>query len=216
MDMENIAKIHAVLAAAESELVDLANVASGSRDYDSAATVIALAQAIKRLQEEYGLIASVQPSKPNNSVSRPAASPMANNTASAVHNSKSRRTKTASSRISQRLDAYPRFHVINDNLIKVGWSKKQKAEYEHKCPKSVLESLVSALVSISRKGSRFSTEDIIPLTDLSDNTEAPTYQVYVALAWLRAIGLIEQHGRQGYSLSDVDLSLRVEDAWMKL
>ncbi len=43
-------------------------------------------------------------------------------------------------------------------------------------------------------------EENLPLKDPADGTEIPTYQVYLCLAWLRQAKLVEQHGRQGYSL----------------
>ena len=45
-------------------------------------------------------------------------------------------------------------------------------------------------------------EENLPLKDPADGTEIPTYQVYLCLAWLRQAKLVEQHGRQGYSLPD--------------
>ena len=38
------------------------------------------------------------------------------------------------------------------------------------------------------------------LTGPQLGTEIPTYQAYLCLAWLRGAALIEQHGRQGYSV----------------
>jgi hypothetical protein len=101
--------------------------------------------------------------------------------------------------------------------VKVGWSKKDKTEYEHRCPKNVLSCLVSAFLSVGGSGKRFSMDEVIPLTDPTDGAELPTYQIYVALAWLRSLGLVEQHGRQGYSIrKGVSLAAKVDDGWNSL
>jgi hypothetical protein len=76
---------------------------------------------------------------------------------------------------------------------------------------------VSSFLSIGGNGKRFSMDDVMPLTDPADGSELPTYQIYVALAWLRSVGLIEQHGRQGYSVrKGVNLSTKVDEEWNSL
>jgi hypothetical protein len=45
----------------------------------------------------------------------------------------------------------------------------------------------------------FSTDELTPVAD-NDGTEVPTYQVYAGLALLKQVGLVDQHGRQGYSV----------------
>ncbi len=82
--------------------------------------------------------------------------------------------------------------------MKIGWSKREKAPYEHRAPKRVLQLLVESLLRVGGSGQRFTTDDVLPLRE--EGTEIPTYQSYLTLAWLREVGLIVQHGRQGYSL----------------
>jgi hypothetical protein len=41
-------------------------------------------------------------------------------------------------RSRNKLGQYPSFVREGDNLVKIGWSKTQKAEYEHKSPKRLL------------------------------------------------------------------------------
>src|SRR5262245_52638996 len=38
---------------------------------------------------------------------------------------------------------YPKFYRHGDELVKVGWSKREGDEYVHKSPKQVLESLIA-------------------------------------------------------------------------
>jgi hypothetical protein len=113
--------------------------------------------------------------------------------------------------------AYPRFFRQDNQLVKVGWSKREKKEYQHRAPQVVLTALASALTKIGVDGRVFSTDRVVPLKDSADNVDIPTYQVYVCLALLRQVGLINQHGRQGYSIPDIkEFAQAVESAWRDL
>ncbi|MBU4199865.1 MAG: hypothetical protein KKG09_07960 [Verrucomicrobia bacterium] len=112
---------------------------------------------------------------------------------------------------------YPGFRRDGDNLVKIGWSKTSKTEYEHRAPKRIVEALLKAVVTAGQKGPMFTVEALLPLADASDGTEIPAYQVYLALAWLRTEGLVHQHGREGYSLLVTsNLEKTVEDRWNAL
>jgi len=111
-----------------------------------------------------------------------------------------RRQKASRKRLKS--SPYPKFLRWKDQLVKIGWSRRAKKEYQHKAPRRVVDCLISRLVEIAENSCMFTTEDVLPLRDPSDNTEIPTYQVYVCLAWLRHEGLIEQDGRQGYRVPD--------------
>jgi hypothetical protein len=104
----------------------------------------------------------------------------------------------------RRADEYPRFLRRMDQLIKVGWSKRKKAEYQHKAPRQVLDAVVGLLGAASAQRERVAIPDLLPLRAADDGAELPPYQVYVCLAWLRTIGLIEQHGREGYTVPRPD------------
>jgi hypothetical protein len=97
---------------------------------------------------------------------------------------------------------YPRFERDDDaRLIKVGWSKKAREEYEHRTPREAVAAFVSYLVSKVKVGSTFVVEDLAPVPD-STGGEIPAYQVYMTLAWLRDLGLVQKKGRDGYVLRD--------------
>ena len=83
--------------------------------------------------------------------------------------------------------------------MRIAWSKRQKKEYTHKAPYSVLQALVKTMADLGKDGRIFSTDDILPVCG-SDGTEVPTYQAYVGIALLKQTSLIDQHGRQGYSI----------------
>jgi hypothetical protein len=108
---------------------------------------------------------------------------------------------------------YPRFLREGDSLVKIGWSKSERAEYEHKCPRSVLPLLAAAIAKAGANGKRFGMDKVLPLND-TDNHEIPAYQVYLALAFLRSVGLLEQHGRQGYTLTTrADIGGVIDRQW---
>jgi len=94
---------------------------------------------------------------------------------------------------------YPRFFRQGDRLIRVAWSKREKKEYEHKAPVTVLKALTIAMADRGADGRVFSTDELLPIRD-NDGAEVPAYQAYAGLALLKQVGLIEQHGRQGYSI----------------
>jgi hypothetical protein len=117
-------------------------------------------------------------------------------------------------RAASRPSEYPKFLRDGENLVKIGWSKKDRSPYEHRAPKRVLDLLVDSLLGAGRDGRRFTTEDILPLHEPEEGAEVPSYQAYLCLAWLRSEKKIEQHGRQGYSLPDPeDLPALVGKCW---
>jgi hypothetical protein len=109
---------------------------------------------------------------------------------------------------------YPVFFRQSENLVKVGWSKKARREYQHQAPKRVLEKLVATVLAVSAKSPQFTIEQVLPLMSERDGVEMPGYQTYLCVAWLRDAGLLEQHGRQGYSIRQRDkFQDATEDAW---
>jgi len=80
----------------------------------------------------------------------------------------------------------------------------------------VLKVLVDRITERGADGRVFSTEELLPLHD-RDGVDVPKYQVYAALSLLRHVGLVDQHGRQGYSVPDLRAFKGAADAvWQKL
>ena len=129
------------------------------------------------------------------------------------------RLPTANERPSTRQiprQDYPRFFRQGDQLIRIAWSKREKKEYRHKTPYGTLKSLVAAIAEQGADGRVFSTDQLFPIR-VADGAEAPSYQVYVGISFLRRLGLIDQHGRQGYSISRADnFKDAIEVAWKSL
>jgi hypothetical protein len=116
----------------------------------------------------------------------------------------------------KRSAGYPKFVKDDDNLVKIGWSKRDGSEYEHKARKEVVRAVVTSISLAGRRGKRFTMETILPLKNL-DGSSIPDYQAYLVLAWLRSIELVTQHGRLGYTVpQDIDLADVVEDCWARL
>jgi len=112
---------------------------------------------------------------------------------------------------------YPKFFTHKDNLVKVGWSKREKKEYQHKAPRFVIDNFVDMLQNVCKSGKLFSTDDLFPLTDVEQDIEIPSYQAYLCLGWLRNLGFVEQHGRQGYSINNpTKLKSLVNEKWIEL
>ena len=193
-----------ILLEAKRRLVSLANEASGGRDYDGATALLEAARRVKMVGNN-GTSSAPIAAPANPALWLPNTSPTSGPTV----------TPAASRR--PRKGEYPKFLCDGDSLVKIGWSKAEKAEYEHKSPKKVVVAVAHALTAAGSKGRRFSMDRVLPLTDPEDSSELPTYQCYLTLAWMRHEGLVVQHGRQGYSLpKNGDLPTAIERIWAQL
>jgi len=198
----NITKrANSVLETAEKALVALASEAAGGREYEAASILIELAKEIERLPKRFPHLFVVDRSAPRSAAENPvAAAPLG--------------LADFSRTTSRKNVTYPKFVREGESLVKIGWSKADKSEYQHKSPKAALDALVRSLEKIGAGGKRFAMESVIPLTAPEDGAEIPPYQAYLCLAWLRQINAITQHGRQGYSLKrDKSLAGTAEEAW---
>jgi hypothetical protein len=99
---------------------------------------------------------------------------------------------------SVRSADYPRFEREGDRLVKVGWSKKDRRTYEHRAARKAILAFVRGVNEKAADDKIFTMEELLPLT--SNGEEVPTYQAYLALAWLRDLGVIERKGKSGYVL----------------
>lgn len=115
-------------------------------------------------------------------------------------------------RASQR-DEYPRFERDEDKLVKIAWSKKERREYEHRASNDAVLRVAKRLACDVKPGSIFSMDKLMPFKDDNGN-DIPSYQAYLALAWFRDLGSVEQRGKEGYVVLEGALSTdRVTQAW---
>ena len=200
--MTIIQRLERLLTETERALLALANEAGTARDYDQALSLIELARRIQQLTEEYARGPS----------SGPEALADPNDRRRDVHLTVGRRIPERS---RNRLGQYPTFVREGENLIKIGWSKSERAEYEHKSPKRVVTALCQTLTGA--KGKRIKMGKVLPLKDTPNGSAFSDYQAYVCLSWLKSVGLVTQHGRQGYSLpKGTELAKAVESQWANL
>lgn len=183
-----------IIRDAEAGLRDLVAASAGSADY----------QEIQQLLEwARGLNGLLQPSSEPASVAQ-LASPKRIN------------AKPARAALPQRDAAYPRFSRTEHELIRIAWSKRERREYTHKAPRRAFDAVVAALQRVGANGRVFATDSFMPLND-ADGAQFPNYQVYVVLSLLKHLAIIDQHGRQGYSISRPnDLARATETVWERL
>lgn len=112
---------------------------------------------------------------------------------------------------------YPKFFRQGDQLCKVGWSKKEREEYIHKAPYTSVIATANSIQKAANGKKVFSAEKFFPVLSADEQAELPGYQAYLSLAWFRALGLVDQKGRQGYTLKTAEpLAGQVEASWKTL
>jgi len=190
-----------LLRETEKKLREMVSAAATSGDYSSVLQIASWAQEVKALV--------------NGRVARTAA---AAGSSSPSKNGKSAKETSIQTRASRRPGAeYPQFFKHNDHLIRLAWSRGQRKEYIHKAPYAVLKALAKSMTEQGAEGRVFSTDNFLPLQDKAGSDAIPNYQAYVGIALLKKSGLIDQHGRQGYSIPRLaDFKDAVEAVWKKL
>lgn len=182
-------QIDQILSETEVGLRNLIVGAAEKGDYVGVEEVRRIAVAVHnlRVQNEDVVFEAKQPPEVRRSSSEPTA-----------HT----RKKSARKGISSK---YPTFELRKDAIVRIGWSKKQRREYNHKVPRSVYDLSVKAMeMLLSKKKGPFMAEQIIDELNQSRSDAIPSYQVYVVIGLLREKNLIKQIGRDGYEIpSDI-------------
>lgn len=113
---------------------------------------------------------------------------------------------------------YPKFLREKHELVKLGWSPREKGPYEHRVPKGGVDAVVSAVASKGKAGHRFTMDEILKALAGSKNAEqVPSYQTYAVVSWLKWAGMVLQHGRQGYTVvRPQTFASSIESAWQSL
>jgi hypothetical protein len=187
-----------VLRHAEAAVAALATEAAGERSYDSAERLLGIARQ---------LAASAQ-----------ALAALATKSQGANGAAEHRTPLTSAVAVSdgEESDGPLQFERDGDDLIKRGKSKSGEKGYEHKAPRSVIEGLVETIRTSANKKGEFLTGRIFPLQDAAGR-DIPNYQAYLALRWLRQIGLVERVARQRYKMNaTIDPVSSIEAAWQAL
>ena len=190
-----------VLQTCEAELRQILGEAASAGDYEAVQRIVRLAERIASLVssaevtgapcQDNRLAGSDQPDRPDAlSLVREPAYPKSAGGAR-------RRRKKGRRSGAKRKGSYPKFARHQDYLIKIGWSRKDKKEYQHKAPRVVAELLADRVAERSPHAELVATDTLFPLVE-PDGTEVPTYQAYMCLAWFRKLGIVVQDGRKGY------------------
>ena len=182
--MTTIQRARAVLAQAQASLHELLREALEQQRFGDVAEIAQIADAVAALLRD----------RSSRVVPQPSASPSSLPSRTERGSSKSRAVEKGSASKD-----YPRFEKDGDKLVKIGWSKKHRDQYEHRAPRAAALTVVQHLASHAEDGQLFAIEDLLPVQDIA-NGELPAYQVYLVLAWLRKTGVIEKKGRDGYIL----------------
>lgn len=199
--MSNIEKANRILRQTERRLAQFVGDAVSQSRYDEAVTLTMLTKAVAGLIDGTATNGS---SKTEIETSDSLPSTSANK----------RRRRKARKRVSAKA-GYPRFMAQGDSLIKIGWSKKSKAEYQHKAPWDVVYQVARSAAKAKANGSLVTFDDFTPLMD-KDGNEVPNYQVYLSLAWFRDSGLVDQEGRNGYKIDGSRLTDAILEQKRKL
>ena len=183
----------AVLRGAEGDLRKLIQEALQQGRYQDVSAIAALADAIARLSGSEGEAHEADPETPSRRDEPPPAG------------SPTRRPLSAR--------AYPRFERNGDQLVKFAWSKRNRAEYEHRAPREVVQVLIKSIEKKKGEGAKFEAPEVLPLQDAA-HRDVPSYQAYLALAWLRQEGVIVKHGRDKYVLKPgISTRERIAELW---
>ena len=196
-----------VLHSAEGDIAALANQATKDRDYDLAERLLGVARQLAATADRLAASPKAPPHEHHGSNGRlhvpPAAAPAA--------------APSSPGDDAEDGDDAPHFERDGDTLVKRGKSKSLAgAAYEHKAPRAAIDTLLRAIRAASNKKGEFRTSRIFPLQD-KDGRKLPVYQGYLALRWLRQIGLVDRVARQRYKLDpERDPVSYVEDSWQSL
>ena len=204
--MDTIQQATGILQRAERALQELLAKAATSARYDDLIRLSELAKELASLVTKLG-----DSARPENLV---AVDAEASRPGKPFSNAAGRHSLA---RTGLKKGSYPKFLRDGESIVKLGWSKTAGAEYEHKAPKAALMRLVAALAKLAVTKKRFAMDEVLPLKGSATGSDIPAYQAYVCLAWLRAVGIVTQHGRQGYSLAKKGaIEVRVEECWREL
>ena len=117
-----------------------------------------------------------------------------------------------------RTPAYPKFLREGNALLKLGWSRKRKAEYEHRAPREAVLAVAARVAEVVSTRSRFTVDDLGDVRIAQGEEPISSCQVYLWIAWFRRTGLVLQHGRRGYTLpiAATKFPAKVKSAWGEL
>ena len=194
----NIDKIKTILSGAEQHLRELIIEAAREGDYLGVDTARDLAVSVNQLI---------------NRLSDGETSTKKSMIKNEIKGKKVSRAKKRAGLKKKTPSGYPKFTVRDDTLVRIGWSKKEKREYQHKVPKSLFDLTIKTMGDLAKsRNGPFMAEEIVEHINENNSESVPGYQVYVVIGFLREKGCIKQEGREGYRIP-VDIYKKAEKEW---
>ncbi len=128
------------------------------------------------------------------------------------------RKRQAKSKKKRKTSPYPKFFREGNALLKLGWSRKSRSEYEHRAPRDAVLAVAGQVAEVASTTSRFTVEDLGEVRIVQGEEPISSCQVYLCVAWFRRTGLVVQHGRRGYTLpiAPARFPAKVKSAWREL
>ncbi len=213
-------KIESVLDSAESSLGDLVQSALRQKSYDDIGRLVEALAHLEKVRQALNLPQSKRASIGQDMKVSKRASEVAieKKSGSPLPDTKlkieARRGRKQEN--EQSATNYPKFLKDESRLIKVGWSRKKKAEYMHRVPKEAIYIFAEHLEKNVGAQSLFEIENLFPILAASGE-EIPGYQIYVIIAWLRTVGTIVKKGRDGYIIQkNTGLRGEINELWTNL
>ena len=206
MDREPRTRVAEALAEAERKLQVVIGETAMAGDYASSREVSGLAESIRCLAGQ------LSPGDQAGQSSAVNAGPIATGVSKNVGQPKqprkdAKRTRSRERATENRLPRsdYPRFELRRGTLIRVGWSKKNKSEYEHKVPEAAFDQAVRLMSTMAEEsGDGPLAADRLIEAAASVGEGVASYQIYVILGFLTSAGIVQKEGREGYRVpSDV-------------
>jgi len=191
MRPSDLAKVE--LRRAEGVLRQLAAQAAAAGEYADTTEVVQLAEKLGQMARN-GEAGRTDSSKVQPAHARaPAGKSSASGSQHATRSNDKAKSKPTTSE-------YPKFAIRDNEIIRIGWSKTDKATYEHRATRKRVECVCDAILRLAKTSNLVSTDELLPVIDPLNGTEVPAYQVYVCLGWLKNKHAIKAVGRQGYDV----------------
>lgn len=190
-----------VLQDAEQSLRRLISKAALDQQYDDVTWIVELAKQIFDIRDR-NIIENVRmrvgaEGETTNSNAAPSAS----------------RTRRSRGEVVVQTSKYPRFSAHDGRLVKTGWSKKKKVEYQHRAPKGAVAGVFDEIRQMDPQKS-FDVDAVTPRI-AEGNDPIPSYQIYMAIGWFRDIGYLEKCGRNEYRIANAKV-VDFESLWQQL